>query len=100
MSIEIRDSKDVLNDLYGTALADRAKTATISENTRAALYVKGKVKDMVDVLYKLHELLYGFVDDDSLNEFCEATEKIDELAYRYIMASINDNIGFRDCTQI
>ena len=36
MSIEIRDSKDVLNDLYGTALADRAKTATISENTRAA----------------------------------------------------------------
>lgn len=93
MSIEVRDKKAVLEKIYGSGVAGSIQNATISENTRAALYVKGKVCDIYEMLCDLHELIYGVVDDDILTEFTEATGKLDDLADRYIMASINDNIG-------
>ena len=92
--------KNILKDLYGHNLAERMTKLPISENTRAALYFKGKVQDVLDTLFSLHRLIYSEADDETAREFCDACERLNEIADEYITNSINDNIGFSDVSEI
>lgn len=91
--------ENVMKELYSWDAAERARNATISEETRATLYLKGKIQDIVSALYSVHEMFYTEVDAKTSNEFYEATSKLNELADKYIIISITDqmgDIGFRE----
>ena len=60
--------KNTLKELYGHNLAERIINMPISENTRAALYFKGKVQDVLDTLFSLHRLIYTEADDETARE--------------------------------
>lgn len=96
----IEKKQQVLNELYGWNDAERAKNAPISESTRATLYFKGMVQDVISTLYSIHELFYGEVDNDTSEEFHKATLKLNELADKYIIETINENMGSRDFKEI
>lgn len=85
----------MLKELHSHNLADRITNMPISENTRAALYFKGKVQDVIDTLFSLHYLIYREPDDKTTEMFCKAGEMLNELADKYIIESISDNIGTR-----
>ena len=87
--------KNILKELYSHNLAERITNMPISENTRAALYFKGKVQDVLDTLFSLHYLIYREPDDKTTEMFCKAGEMLNELADKYIIESISDNIGTR-----
>lgn len=91
---------NILKELYGHNLAERITNMPISENTRAALYFKGKVQDVLETLFSLHRLMYTETDDETAKGFCEACRKLDEIADEYITNSINDNIGSRNVSEI
>ena len=92
--------KNILKELYGHNLAERMTNMPISENTRAALYFKGKVQDVLDTLFSLHRLIYSEADDETARKFCNACERLNEIADEYITNSINENIGFRNASEI
>lgn len=92
--------ENILKELYGHNLAERMTNMPISENTRAALYFKGKVQDVLDTLFSLHRLIYSEADDETAREFCNACERLNEIADEYITNSINENIGFRNASEI
>ena len=92
--------KNILEELYSHNLADRITKMPISEHTRAALYFKGKVRDVLDILFSLHNLLYGEVCEEKASEFCEACRNLNEIADKYIIESIDENIGFRNMAEI
>ncbi|MBD8001049.1 hypothetical protein [Phocaeicola faecium] len=92
--------KNILKELYSHNLADRITKMPISENTRAALYFKGKVQDVLDTLFSLHTLLYGEVDEEKASEFCDACMNLNKMADKYIIDSIDGKIGFRNQTEI
>lgn len=92
--------KNMLKELYGHNLAERIINMPISENTRAALYFKGKVQDVLETLFSLHRLIYTEADDETAREFCDACERLNEIANEYITNSINENIGFRDMVEV
>lgn len=92
--------KNILKELYSHNLADRITKMPISEHTRAALYFKGKVQDVLETLFSLHTLLYGEVDEETASEFCNACKNLNEIADWYITDSINGKIGFRNQTEI
>lgn len=92
--------ENILKELYGHNLAERITNMPISENTRAALYFKGKVQDVLDTLFSLHRLVYGEPDNEATFEFCDACKKLNEIADEYITNSINENIGFRNVSEI
>lgn len=92
--------KNTLKELYGHNLAERIINMPISENTRAALYFKGKVQDVLETLFSLHRLMYKDVDDKTTDRFCEAYKNLNEIADEYITNSINENIGFRNVSEI
>lgn len=93
-SKEYREKQtQIFNELHSHNLADRMKTMPISENTRAALYFKGKVQDTIDTLFSLHELLYTTTENDTTAEFIQAGKALNDIADRYIIDCINDNIG-------
>lgn len=94
------EKENVLKDLYGHNLAERMTKLPISENTRAALYFKGKVQDVLETLFSLHRLIYTEADDETAREFCDACERLNEIADEYITNSINENIGFRNVSGI
>lgn len=87
--------------MYGHNLAEQITNMPISEKTRAALYFKGKVQDVLETLFSLHRLMYKDVDDKTTDRFCEAYKNLNEIADEYITNSINDNIiGVRNVTEI
>lgn len=88
----INKREEILRDLYSRNLSEQMKTIQIGENTRAALYFKGKVQDVIDVLFSLHELIYGDIGDEKYNELSEAVNALDRLADSYLINSINDSI--------
>lgn len=90
----------ILKELYSHNLADRITKMTISEQTRAALYFKGKVQDVLQTLFSLHYLIYGEADDETAGEFCEACRKLNEIADNYITCSINENIWVKGAAEI
>lgn len=92
--------KNILKELYGHNLAEQMTKLPISENTRAALYFKGKVQDVLDTLFSLHRLIYEEADNETAKEFCDACERLNEIADEYITNSINENIGFRNVSEI
>lgn len=92
--------KNILKELYGHNFAERIINMPISENTRAALYFKGKVQDVLETLFSLHRLVYGEPNDEETFEFCDACKKLNEIADEYITNSINENIGFRNASEI
>lgn len=94
------EKKNTLKELYSYNLAERITNMPISENTRAALYFKGKVRDVLDTLFSLHRLIYTETDNEKENEFCDTCERLNEIADEYIINSINENIGFRDMIEI
>lgn len=96
----IEKTKRVISELYGWNNAEQAKYAPISESTRATLYFKGMVQDVISTLYSIHELFYGEVDDDTSKEFYEATSKLNGLADKYIIETINANMSSRDFKEI
>lgn len=91
----IEKQNRILNELHSHNLADRMKTMPISDNTRAALYFKGKVQDTIDTLFSLHELMYSITDDDTSEEFVKAGRALHEIADKYIIDCINENIGIK-----
>lgn len=92
--------KNILKELYGHNLAERITNMPISEKTRAALYFKGKVQDVLETLFSLHRLMHEDVDDKTADKFCEACRNLDEIADKYITDSINDNLVFRNVSEI
>ena len=91
---------EILKELYGWNLAERIATMPISKETQAAFYFKAKVRDVTDTLYSLHDLIYGTIDNKKRSELYNAVEKLDKLADEYIVCSINENLGFRNVTEI
>lgn len=91
---------EVLKELYNHNLAEQMTKMTISENTRAALYFKGKVQDVLDTIFSLHKLIFSDADDKTASKFCEACEKLNEIADEYITFSINENLSFINPTEI
>ena len=96
----IEEQNRILKELYSWNDAERAINAPISDNTRATLYFKGRVQDVVSTLYSIHELFYGGVDNDTCEEFYNATSKLNELADKYIIESISESMGSSDFKEI
>ena len=94
-----KNREKMLAELYSWNMAARVRTAPISQNTRAALYVKGLVNDILQSLYILHALFVGEHDDVG-DEFVNAVEPIEKIVDRYIIESINENMSFRDFKEI
>lgn len=83
-----------LRRLYKTGeKAEKYKTLPLSENTRAAIYVRAKVSDAVNLLFEIHQLLFPNLDDDSGQRFVNAAREMKNIANEYIMASIEENLG-------
>lgn len=95
---EKRENK--LKELYGWNYAERMKKAPISDNTRAALYIKGLVQDVESALFTLHEILYGETSDDVGGRIVNAIIPLDAIADEYLINSINDSIEVRDFKEI
>lgn len=73
--------------------SEKYKTLPLSENTRAAIYVRAKVSEAVNLLFEIHQLLFPNSDDDSGQRFVNAAREMENIANEYIMASIEDNLG-------
>lgn len=88
-----RHEKD-LTRLYKTGeKAEKYKTLHLSEDTRAAIYVRAKVSDAVNLLFEIHQLLCPNLEDDSAQRFVDAAREMENIANEYIIASIEDNLG-------
>lgn len=94
------EKKSVLKELYGWDYAERTKTIPISTNTRAALYVKGLVRDLESALFSLHGLLYANMPDEQGARIVNAIRPINAIADRYLLDSISENMSFRDFKEI
>lgn len=83
-----------LRELYsiGTSAED-FKAFPLSDNTRAAIYVRKKVSDALESLFVLHRILYCVDDDASANKILEAARGMEDIANEYIIASIEDKMG-------
>ncbi len=90
----------ILKELYGCDYAERTKTVAIRKNTRAALYVKGLIKDLESALFSLNELLYGETDEKQGERIVNAIRPIDAIADGYLIDSISENMSFRDFKEI
>lgn len=90
----------IISELHNINNAEFTKTLPLGENTRAAIYFKAKVNDVLSALYTIHELLYGEVDIKTGCEFVDAAQPLMDYADKYIIESISDNIRFRDPTEI
>ena len=73
--------------------SEKYKTLPLSENTRAAIYVRAKVSDAVNLLFEIHQLLFPNLDEDSGQRSVNAAREMENIANEYIMASIEENLG-------
>lgn len=73
--------------------AERYQGAKISEQTRAALFAVGRVQDALDCLINLHELMYCEIGDEANDAICEAAAPLQEMADKYLLLSIKENLG-------
>ena len=73
--------------------SEKYKTLPLSENTRAAIYVRAKVSDAVNLLFEIHQLLFPNLDDDSGQRFVNAAREMKNIANEYILESIEENLG-------
>ena len=73
--------------------SEKYKTLPLSENTRAAIYVRAKVSDAVNLLFEIHQLLFPNLDDDSGQRFVNAAREMENIANEYIVESIEENLG-------
>ena len=94
------ERSEILQELYNHNLAEQMTKMPISENTRAALYFKGKVQDVSNTLFSLHKLMFTYTDDETSDKFCQACRELNEIADEYIAISINENISFLHPTEI
>ena len=85
--------KEVFERLVSCNNAGRYQGARISEQTRAALYAVGMAQDALDCLINLHELIYGKIDDEANDALCKAAEPLQEMADKYLLLSIKENLG-------
>ena len=90
----------ILKELYSWNCAERTKHSPISDNTHAALYVKGLIKDVLSGLYSIHGLIFGEVDDNTADRFIEAIIPIEKIADEYVVRSIDENMSCIDFEEI
>lgn len=89
-----KEHEKALRRLYKTGeKAEKYKTLPLSENTRAAIYVRAKVSDAVNLLFEIHQLLFPNLDDDSGQRFVNAAREMENIANEYIVESIEENLG-------
>ncbi len=95
-----KNKNEILKEFYGLGYAEKMIHATLSERTKAALYLKGKVQDVLNAFFLFHELIYGSVDNDTADKFSEVIKPLNELADEYLILSIAENISIRDFKEI
>lgn len=95
-----KNRNKILKEFYGLNYAEKMIHSTLSERTKAALYLKGKVQDVLSAFFLLHELIYDSVDNDTADKFSEVIEPLDKLADEYLILSIAENISIRDFEEI
>lgn len=87
--------------LYKTGeKAEKYKTLPLGENTRAAIYVRAKVSEVLECLFDLNDLLYTITNDETGQRFADAASELEKIANEYIIASIDDSLTFRDADEI
>ena len=53
---------EILNDFYGLNCAEKIIQLPLSKMTKAALHLRGKVKDTLDAFFLFHELMFGVME--------------------------------------
>lgn len=88
-----KDLKSLYN--IGTSAED-FKAFPLSDNTRAAIYVRKKVSDALESLFVLHRVLYCVDDKESENKILDAARGMEDIANEYIIASIEESLSIKE----
>ncbi len=90
----------ILKELYGCNYAERFRDAGISEQTRAALYFKGKVQEVCCNLFSIYRLLYGCPTMEREDELAAMCRDLEDFADICLIDSMNHETSDKDFKDI
>lgn len=96
----IEKRNEILGKLYRCDCAKQTKDIHMSQETQAALYIKGCIQDLSSALYSLHELLYGELSDKESETITDAINPISKIVDKYLIDCIDCNMSRIDFREI
>ena len=82
--------------VYDCKISDEYKKAHVSESTKAAFYIYGKLKETKEAIIEYYTKYFGGVSDKLYDEIYDATDKLDDFILNMIKDSIRENANYKD----
>lgn len=82
--------------VYECKISEEYRKARISESTKAAFYIYGKLKETTDAIFEYYTKYFGSVSDKLYDEVYGATDKLDDFILNMIRDSIRENANYKD----
>ena len=98
MSSKTTSEENSYQSVYGCKLSDEFINAPVSESTKAAFYIYGKLKETVETIFAYYKsyLFNGEISNDLCSEICDAANPLEDFVLNMITESIRERAAYKD----
>lgn len=98
ISKETKSEENSYQSVYDCELSNEFINAPVSESTKAAFYIYGKLKETVETIFAYYKsyLFNGEISNDLCSEICDAANPLEDFVLNMITESIRERAAYKD----
>lgn len=95
-SKETTSDENRYQSVYGCKLSDEFINAPVSESTKAAFFIYGKLKETVETIFEYYRNALPTISDKLYSEICDAANPLEDFVLKMITESIRESATYND----